>query len=382
MRKISIGKPWYSSDEIERIREVLDSGCWAGTCPVVAEFEKKFASVVGAKYAVAVSSATTGLHVALASCGIDSGEVIVADYTFPASAFAVMHAGAKPVLADIDTNTYCIDPGDITKKITEKTVAIMPVNQFGMPCDNEPIIEIAQENGLKIVWDSATGLGSEYKSKKTGMFPDAEVFSLYPTKILSTGEGGMITTNNKEIAEYAKSIVDFGKVKTEKGVDFDKLGYNYRMSAIHAAIGLAQLEKLRDFLKRRRELAEYYKKRINEEADSLYWLHSQIEPDDRRSAWQRFVCLVPASRDEIIAYMAKQGVECVKGNYALHQISFFREHKEFKTKCANSAFAYQHAVALPLHYSMTKEDVEYVIEKLKEFGEKNLWAFRNAHIAR
>lgn len=373
MDKIRIGKPYFSDAERARINDVFESGCWAGTCPEVERFEKKFANAVGAKYAVAVANATCGLHTALMICGIKSNdEVIVSDYTFSASAFAIMHCGAKPIFADVKMDTYCIDPDDIEKKITAKTKAIMPVGQFGMPSDRSEILEIADKHDLKIVWDSATGLGSEYKGNKIGSFFDCEVFSTFPTKIISTGEGGVITTNDKEIADLAKSIVDFGKVKTKEGVTFDKLGYNYRLSAVHAAIGIAQLDKLPNFLQHRRELAEYYKQRINEVVESLYWLRPQHEPSDRKSAWQRFVCIashknIPTLRDDVMAYLNANDVECVKGNYALHQIDYFRNLYLAKPECPKSAFVYRHSLALPLHYMMSKNDVDCVIEKLVEF---------------
>ena len=378
MDKIRIGKPYFNYNELAGINDVLESGCWAGTCSEVERFEKKFTNAVGAKYAVAVANATCGLHTALMICGVKSNdEVIVADYTFSASAFAIMHCGAHPIFADVSLDTYCIDCDDIEKKITAKTKAIMPVGQFGMPCDRERILEIADEHDLKIVWDSATGLGSEYKSKKIGTFQDCEVFSFYPTKILSTGEGGVITTNNEEIADVAKSVVDFGKVKTKEGVNFDKLGFNYRLSAIHAAIGIVQLDKLPDFIKHRRELAEYYKQRITEEVEHLYWLRPQHEPSDRKSTWQRFVCIashknIPTLRDEVMAYLNANGVESVKGNYALHQIEYFRNLYLAKQECPKSAFVYQHSLALPLHYTLSKKKVDYVIEKLIEFRKNHV----------
>lgn len=370
---LHIGEPYYDGHEIDELKEVMDSGCWAGTCSKTRAFEEATAKIIGTKYAVAVANATCGLHTALLACGIKSNDdVIVADYTFPASAFAVLHCGAKLLLSDIEMDTYCISTDDIRKKITARTKAIIPVAQFSMPCARDEISEIANENNLKIVWDSATALGSEYTGKNVGTFSDVEVFSFYPTKILSTGEGGVITTNDKEIADLAKSIVDFGKVKTKEGVTFDKLGYNYRLSAIHAAIGMAQLDKLPDFLKHRRELAAYYKQRINEEVESLYWLRPQHEPSDRKSAWQRFVCIashkrIPSLRDEVMAYLNANDVESVKGNYALHQIDYFRNLYLSTQKCPKSAFVYRHSLALPLHYMMSKEDVDPVIEKLMKF---------------
>jgi len=363
--KIQLSKPWYSECELRRIEVVLKSSCWAGTCPWVEEYEKKFAATVGTKYAIAASSCTSALHAALLSVGVKQGdEVIVSDFSFPATALSVMYCQAKPVFADIKLDTFCVQPDSIREKITDKTKAIIPVNQFGMPCDIDEIIEIAEENDLRIVWDSATGLGSEYKKKKQGSFEDVECFSSFPTKNISTGEGGMITTNDEEIASVARSIIHFGKEKTKAGVKFTRVGYNYRLSAIQAAIGTCQLEKLPVFISERKKLVQYYKKRISEEfshAATDKWLVPQHEPEDRTSAWQRFVCLTK-HRDDIIVHMEKYGIECSDGNYAQHMIDFLNGDK-----CENSAFAFYHALSLPLYYGMTFEDVDYVIEALKDF---------------
>lgn len=363
---LALSKPFIGEEELDAVKKVFESGCLAGTCPVVGEFEEKFANTVEAKHGIACSSATVGLHAALIACGIKKGdEVIVADFSHPASAFAVLHCGAKTIFADITIDTYCIDPDDIKKKITERTKVIMPIYQFGLPCDIDVIHKIAEDSELRVVWDAATGLGSRYKNIKAGSFSECEIFSMFPTKIIATGEGGMVTTNNEEIAEIARSIVHFGKIKTK----FTRVGYNYRLSAIHAAIGICQLEKLPAFIRQRQELAEYYKKRINEEVNSLYWLCPQYEHSDRKSAWQRFVCIAshkrhPHLRNDTIAYMKKQGIECGDGNYALHLLDVFADTKH---KCPNSAFAYYHSISLPLHCCMTIEDVDYVIEKLLEF---------------
>ena len=365
---IKVGKPCHSTCETEKIKKVFDSGCLTGKCDIVREYERNFADACDAKHAIATSSGTTALHTALLALGIKEGdEVIVPDYTFAASAFAIMHCGAIPILADVKKDTFCIDIKDMQLKITQRTKAFMPVNQYGLPTDIDEIMKIARENDLRVIGDTATGLGSEYKGKKAGSFFDCECFSTFPTKIISTGEGGMITTNNAEIAEDARAIIDFGRTK-KSGVT--RLGYNYRLSAVQAAIGICQLNELNKFIKKRRTLAQYYKQRINEEVESLYWLRLQLEPRDRKSAWQRFVCRVSLKRkaslrDDMIAYMRKQGVECTKGNDALHQMDYFKSYYFPRVECINSTYVYRHALALPMHYELEEEDVDYVIAALK-----------------
>lgn len=362
---IKVGKPCHSTCEIEKIKEVFGSGCLTGKCDIVKEYERNFADACCAKYAIATSSGTTALHTALIALGIKEGdEVIVPDYTFAASAFAIMHCGAIPILADVKRDTFGIDTEDMELKITKRTKAIMSVNQYGLPPNIDEITEIAIEQDLNVIGDTATGLGSEYKGKKAGSLFDCECFSTFPTKIISTGEGGMITTNNAGIAEDARAIIDFGRTKTD-GVT--RLGYNYRLSAIHAAIGICQLKELSKFIEKRRALAHYYEKRIEE----IDWLIPQYEPRDRKSAWQRFVCLVSLKRkaslrEDIIAYMRKQGVECTKGNDALHQLDYFKSLYFPHVECTNSAYVYRHALALPMHYGLEEEDINHVISALKE----------------
>lgn len=367
VKKLSLGKPYFDECEIERIKNVLDSGCWAGTCEETKVFERKFAESVGTKYAIACSSCTTALHAALLAIGIGKGdEVIVPSFTFPATGFAVAYTQAKTILADIDMMTYTIDAIEARKRVTRKAKAIMPVYAFGMPPDVDAIIDLAEDNDLKIVWDAATGLGAEYKGKKAGSFADCECFSFYPTKNIATGEGGMITTNNEEIAEKAHSLVDFGTTKSVK--IYDKIGYNYRLSAIQAAIGICQLEKLPKFLDAKRRIVEYYNKRL----DELYWIGSQYEPVGVQSAWQRFVCHVLNVHEltrridniQLISYLKEKGIGSAIGTYSLATQPFFLDRE----CCKNANHLYKNTIALPLYYGMTEEDVDYVIEKLVDFA--------------
>lgn len=362
---LKLSKPYFDECEIERIKAVLDSGCAGGTCPEVKSFEKKFAETVGVKYSVACSNCTTALHASLLAIGIRKGdEVIVPSYTHPATGFAVAHCQAKPVLADVSLVTYTLNPEEIRKKITKRTKAISPIYAFGQPCDNTSIREIADEHDLKIVWDAATGLGSKYNDQNAGTFSDCECFSFFPTKIISTGEGGMITTNDEEIAVKTRALVNFGK-------GTEGIGYNYRLSAIQAAIGICQLDKLPKILESRRKLAEYYKKRIYEDVSRLYWLRPQMEPTDVESAWQRFVCIAsdkdtPKLRDDLMKYLKSNGIETTFGTNSLALHPFFKNDD----CCPNADFLHRNTIALPMFYSMKMGNVDYVVEKMVEFYEK------------
>jgi len=366
-RVLPLGKPYFDDCELRRIEAVLKSGCWAGTCQEVKNFEDQFAHYVGTTYSVACSSCTTALHAALLSVGVKRGdEVMVAAFTHPATGFAVAYCQAKPVLIDVDLDTYTISVEHARKNITSKTKAIIPVYAFGLPPDVGAILEFSEKYDIRVVWDAATGLGAEYKGRNAGSFSDCECFSFYPTKNIATGEGGMITTDNEEIAEKARSVVDFGVTKQTK--KFDRLGYNYRLSSIQAAIGICQLEKLPQFFKAKRELAVYYKRRLAEEISSLYWIRPQIEPVEMKSAWQRFVCIVhhkdkPNLRNKLMEYLQNNGIGCTIGTFSLASQPFFRNEK----CCPNANFLYNNTIALPLYYGMKEEDVDYVIEKLQIF---------------
>ena len=357
--KVPLAKPYFDDCELNRVRKVLESGCTAGTCPEVVKYEDRFAETVRAKHGIACSSCTSALHVALLSLGIGPGdEVIVPDFTFPATGFSPVYCGATPVIADVDRGTFAIDPSDVERKITERTKAIVPVYPFGMPPECDEIIEIADDNGLWTVGDAACALGSEYKNTNVGAIFDVECFSTYAIKVISTGEGGMITTDNEEIAEKARSLVDFGK--THPTVTFDKLGFNYRLSAIQAAIGICQLEKLDDFRDDRERSVMYY----NRIMEGIDWLKMQVKPPECRSSLQRLVFVnnsdTPTS--EIIEGLRSMGVEAAIGTYSLCRQPYFEKYGT----CPTSSDLFDRTISLPLYYKMPIEEIDYVVECLKK----------------
>ncbi len=250
-------QPSIGEDEINAVREVLKEGrLTLISSEKISEFETRFAKYIGVKHAIAVNSGTAALHVALASLEIGAGdEVIVPPFTFVATATAVLHQNAIPIFVDIDPETYCIDPNAIEKAITPNTKAIIPVHLFGHPADMESILKIGRENNIPIIEDACQAHGAKYKNKKVGSIGDLGCFSFFESKNMMTGEGGIITTNDDELAEKCRLIRHHGEPYWYQYV---RLGYNYRMTAIQAAIGLIQLKKLDNMNKRRIENAKYY----------------------------------------------------------------------------------------------------------------------------
>ena len=246
--KVPIAKPIIGDKEIENVVEVLKSGMIAQG-PKVEEFEQKFAEWVGAEYGIAVNSGTAALHVALLACGIGEGdEVITTPFTFIASGNSILYTGAKPVFADIDLKTYTLNPDSIEDVITEKTKAILPVQLYGQSAEMDRINEIAEKYGLIVIEDAAQAHGATFKGQKVGSIGDMSCFSFYPTKNMTTSEGGIITTDDEDLAESAKVFRAHGATVR---YHHDAIGYNFRMTDISAAIGLAQLENIDEFNEKR-----------------------------------------------------------------------------------------------------------------------------------
>ncbi|QUC64517.1 DegT/DnrJ/EryC1/StrS family aminotransferase [Nitrosopumilus sp. K4] len=272
MKMIKVSIPITDEQEINAVADVLRSGRYADG-PKAKEFEDEFAKFIGAKYAIATSSGTSSLHLSLIALGIKPGdEVIVPPLTFFATVEAVLHQGATPVFADLDPDTYCIDPIDVEKKISEKTRAVIPVHFFGMAAEMDHICDIGKSKNIKIIEDCAQAHGTEYKGKKVGTFGDANCWSFYATKNMTTGEGGMVTTNNEDVANKIRAIRNHGMTNRN---DHVYLGYNYRMSEIHAAIGIVQLKKL-DMLNKKRICNS---NKLRKGLESLSWLEAQHIPN-------------------------------------------------------------------------------------------------------
>jgi len=363
---IPLIKPYIDEDVKAKVLEVLDSG-YLTEGPVTKEFEKKFCKYIGCKHSIAVTSCTTGLEVALRAIGIGQGdEVIVPDYTYPATAAVAPIVGAKSVIVDINKETMLIDYEKIEEAITENTKAIIPVSEFGNPLDYERLNKIKEKYELYIVEDAACAVGAEFRDKKIGNWADISIFSFHPRKFITTGEGGMITTNNSTWADWMNSYKHFGmnmNSTAREGIQFEIIGTNYKLSNILSAIGLVQLEKIDKLLNRRLKLANKY---IN-----LLEGFDQISIPKTthfgKHSYQSF-CIFIEERDRVMKEMRDRGIEVQIGTYSLHQHKAFMNKKNICLvgNFGHSIFASQHSLALPLYHELTEKEQEYIVNNLIE----------------
>jgi len=344
---IPISKPEIGKEEIAAVTGVLESGMLAQG-EVVEEFEDKFAVYIGTDYAIATNSGTSALHTALAAQGIKEGdEVITTAFSFFATASCVLMQNATPVFVDIDPKTYNIDPALIEAKISDRTKAIIPVHLYGQPCEMREIMDIAKANNLAVIEDAAQAHGAEYKAKKVGAIGDIGVFSFYSTKNIITGEGGMITTNNEEIAERARLIRNHGQ---SRRYFHDCLGYNYRMTNIAAAIGLVQLKKIDTLSLRRMSNARYYGEQLN--------MKKPFVSPNVKHVFHQYTIRVK-DRDKFQAHLERNGVGY--GIYypvPLSSQPLFDSNELFEV----AELASQEVISIPVNPSLKRVDVEKVVK--------------------
>lgn len=369
MKKIKVAIPIVDEEEVKAVREVLLSGNYTSG-PKVEEFEKKFAEYIGTKYAVAVNSGTAALHLGLAALGIKPGdEVIVPAMTFFATVSAVVHQGGTPVFCDIDHN-YCMDPEDLKKRVTERTKAIIPVHLYGYAANMPEILKIAKAHNLKVIEDCAQGIGTEIDGKKVGQFGDCGAFSFFATKNMTTGEGGIITTDNEDIAKMAKILRSHGMTSRD---DHDYIGYNYRMSEINAAIGLVQLKKLPELNKIRFDNSKY----LLEHLKDIDWVIIEEEP--KTVVHSYFWCpiridekKVGMKTQEIGRLLFEKGIE-TRQRYIepLYKQKALKSNQnvDYKQISLKNAEVFSgKLLGLPNHPKLTKEELDYIIKILHEVG--------------
>jgi dTDP-4-amino-4,6-dideoxygalactose transaminase len=371
--KIPIARPYFGEEEKKLVLQVIDSG-WVSQGPKVAEFEKRFAEYVGAKYAVATTSCTTALHAALYISGVDTGdEVIVPSLSFIATANSVVYCGATPVFTDIDTETCNIDVNLIEKVINKKTKVIMPVHQMGLPADIDTIRNIANKYGVKVIEDAACAIGSGYKGNRIGGHGNIACFSLHPRKVITTGEGGIITTDDHDFAErlrrfrhHGMSISDFERHAANKVIieTYPEIGHNYRMTDIQAAMGIAQLEKLPFIIEKRRTIAEFY----NRELSKIPCIKVPKIPDyayhNYQSYWIEILDSSPVSRDSLMERLLEKGIATKRGIMAIHMEPCYKGISRFPL--TNTERITQNTLLLPLYVTMTTEEQFLVVNTIKE----------------
>jgi len=358
---IPINMPKIGEEEVQAVVKVLRSGMLTsglGAGPMVTDFEKNFAKFTGVKYAVAVNTGTAALHSANASVGIKQGdEVILPSFTFVATAEAVVLAGGKPVFADIDAETYNLSPSAVEKSLTRKTKAILPVDLYGFSADIKPIREVAEKRGLALVEDAAQAHGATYAAKPAGSFADVACWSLYASKNMTTGEGGVITTGNDQVAETLRMIRTHGeKAKYASLI----LGNNYRMTEMQAAIGIVQLEKLPAFLAKRRQNAQQLTKILEKNSRLIL----PCESKDRQHSWYLYTARLKdgteVERNKIVEKLKKKeiGAEVYYVN-PIHQMPFYRENFG-SAKLPETDKASKQVFSLPIHPGVTVEQVDYI----------------------
>ena len=378
-RTIQIALPSTGEAECEAVRESILSG-WVTQGPKVAAFEKAFAELHGVKHALAVTSCTTGLHLGLAGMGIGPGdEVIVPAFTWVSTANVVLYCGATPVFADVDPLTNNIDVADVERKLTDRTKAVIPVHLFGLCADIDGLRSVLPPH-VRIMEDAACAAGASYKGTPAGALGDVAAFSFHPRKSITTGEGGMVTTNDDELAERMGKMRNHGAEISEEQrhhgpspwrlPEFNLLGFNYRMTDLQGALGLVQIGKLTDFVAERQRWAEQY----CEQLSGIEWLRMPQLPKSGQHAWQSFVTWVdpataPMPRNELMARLNELGVSTRPGTHAVHELGFYREHLGLESDDFPGARdCAAQTMAIPLHNQMEPQDYEYVIECIRSLG--------------
>jgi perosamine synthetase len=371
---IPLARPSYGPAEEEAVAEVLRSG-WVAQGPTTAAFEEEFARSVGVRHAIATSSCTTALHLAIIAAGVRPGdEVVLPSYTFPATANAVLYEGATPVLADIEHSTLNLDPEDALRAITPRTRAIIGVHLFGCPCRIEELEGICAERGIFLIEDAACAIGTRTRTREAGAAGNIACFSFHARKLVSTGEGGMLTTQDDRIAELVASLRTHGAdraadVRQKEGAapsaaHYVRLGYNYRLSDIQSAVGRVQLRRLSEFIAERTRLARRYD-------DALASLHGLRLPPpvvEGRHSYQSYVVVLerdaPVEPDVLMRSLAERGISTRVGTFAVHLQPYFRERFPSIRSLPVSEEAALRAVALPLYNGLAPADQDQVVEAL------------------
>ena len=378
-RQIQISLPSTGEDEWQATREPLMSG-WLTQGPKVAAFEKAFAERHAVKHALATTSCTTGLHLILAAMGIGPGdEVIVPAFTWVATANVILYCGATPVLADVDRATYNIDMVDVARKLSPRTKAVIAVHLFGLCVDMDALRSVLPE-GMPIIEDAACASGASYKGVPAGGLGLAAAFSFHPRKSITTGEGGMVTTQDEQLADTANMLRNHGASISEeqrhKGPrpyllpEFNLLGFNYRMTDLQGAVGLVQLGKLDSFIDERDHWARWYM----QELAAIPWLRMPQRAADGKHAWQAFVTYVdparaPLPRNDIMERLQRQGIATRPGTHSVHLLGYYRDRLGLKPDDYPGARDCDaHTMAIPLHNRMVADDYAHVVAELKDIG--------------
>lgn len=368
VKKIPVAHPYFGKNEAVYVNDAVTSGEISGNFgKYISKFENEFAAYCGVRYGISTNNGTTALHVAIAALGIGQGdEVLVQTFTNMATAFAVAYTGAKPVAVDIERDTWNINPKLLESKITPKTKAIIVVHIFGHPVDMDPVLAIAKKHNLFVIEDAAEAHGAEYKGKRVGLLSDVACFSFYANKIITTGEGGMVVTNSKELADKVRSLHSLSYGRGENKFMHEAVGFNYRMSNVIAALGVAQLENIDKVIAMKREIAAYYTKALagisalqlpieKEYAKNVYWMYHVV----LRGKWA-------GRRREVMAALKEKGIETRESFVPMNgQEIFIREGLVKKDECPVANDIGANGFYIPGGPVIEKSELEYVAGALR-----------------
>lgn len=368
--KIPLFKIYWDSEDVKNLRDAVESGMRWAVGPNIEEFEKMIADYIGTKYCVVFNSGTSALHAVLLSYGIGNRhEIIVPSFTFIATANAPLFVGAKPVFADIEEETFGLDPDKVNEKITKKTKAIIPIHYGGCPCKIKELHQIAKDNNLLLIEDAAESLGAKVGDQKIGTFGETAMFSFCQNKIITTGDGGAIVTNSKKICSKLKLIRSHGKLENSdyfsstKCMNYITLGYNFRMSNITAALGITQLRKIDKIIEMRRKNAEYLSSKLDKEVDDIM-LPSL--PDDYYHVYQMYTVRVK-KRDELKNYLIDRGIMTKVYFAPVHLTHFYKKILKYRCELPITEKIACEVLTLPMYPSITNEEIDIIVEEIKIF---------------
>lgn len=360
--KVPVASPFLRENELKYATEAILSTWISSKGKYITEFENKFSNYCGCKYGVATSNGTTALHLALVALGIKAGdEVLVPNLTFAASLNVVIQAGATPVLVDVEKDSWCIDPRKIEEAITEKTKAIIPVHLYGQPCDMEKIMKLAHDYDLYVIEDCAEAHGAEFNGKKVGSFGDIGCFSFFGNKVITTGEGGMCITNNHELDTRLRMYRDHGMSRTRR-YWHDVVGYNYRMTNIQAAIGVAQVERIDYLLEERNKVEQLYTRHLSKIPEVI------IQKNDfegrKKIAWLMSILIPADKRDNVLEYMQNHGVEVRPFFYPLSDMEVYKPYISKKMRVSEEIS--KCGMNLPTVVNLTEEEIINIVNILRD----------------
>jgi perosamine synthetase len=376
---IPLFKIFWDERDIEAVNRIIKNGMHWTSGPHSKEFEKRIAEYIGTKYAVVFNSGTSALHAALMANNIKQGdEVIVPSFTFVATANASLFVGARPVFADIESKTLGLDPEDVKEKITRRTKAIVPVHYGGSPCLIRELKEIAEDYGLVLIEDAAESLGAKVKNRKVGTFGDSAILSFCQNKIITTGEGGAVVTDSQEQYKKLKLIRSHGRVddfdyfSSWKYPDYVTLGYNYRMPDILAALGIAQLEKVDKLIEMRRNNADYFSEKLS----NLRGVSPPKSVEDYFHVYQMYTVRLEGGemvRDGLAKYLAEKGITTKVYFYPVHKTYFYKDVLKYDCSLPVTEEISKQVLTLPMHPSLTIEEMDYIVEEIKAYISKIGW---------